>query len=221
MRPDQHDAPGRDRQWRERLRAGDVEAFDDLFRAYADQVHRLAASLCSDAALAEDVTGETFLTAWRRRDTLHTGDESLGPWLMGIAARQSLNATRGRRRQLSFVARHGHRLVGDAPDIADAVTTRLDGAARLDRTQRAVAHLRPRELEVLALCVWSGLTPQEAARALGVSAGTVRSRLFRARARLRELAESPGCSEGPAEEPPPRLRDALTARTARSAFEES
>ncbi|MXG90559.1 RNA polymerase sigma factor [Nocardioides flavescens] len=210
MRSDQHDEPGRAREWRERLRAGDVEAFTELFRAYADQVHRLAASLCADAALAEDVTGETFLTAWRRRDTLHTGDESLGPWLMGIAARQSLNATRGRRRQLSFVSRHGHRLLADTPDIADDVTARLDGAARLDRTQRAVAHLRPRELEVLALCVWSGLTPQEAARALGVSAGTVRSRLFRARARLRELTDP----AEPAHGPPPRPRPVLNARPA-------
>lgn len=189
MNPHQTPDPDSVRQWRARLRDGDVEAFAALFNSHVDRVHRLAVSLCGDPVLAEDITGDTFLAVWRRRVSIANSDEPLGPWLLAIAARQSLNATRGRRRQYTFVARHGHRLIAAEPDIADVVSRRLDSAEQLNRTQRAMQHLNARELEVLALCVWSELSTGEAAKALNVSEGTVRSRLHRARNRLRALAQ--------------------------------
>lgn len=190
---DQNSRPSPDgdvRRWRARLREGDVAAYTELFRTYVDQVHRLAAALCGDRSLAEDVTGETFLVAWRRRAVIADSDDPLGPWLLAIAARQALNSTRGRRRQHRLATRFGHRAPAALPDIADTVSDRLDSAELLERTQRALQHLSPRELEVLALCVWSGLTTREAAQALEVSESTVRSRLHRARTRLRALTNS-------------------------------
>ena len=75
------------------------------------------------------------------------------------------------------------------------MTGRLDDASRIAALHRSLSRLRPDELEVLALCAWSGLSYAEAAEALGVPVGTIRSRLSRARAKLlkvteRELRES-------------------------------
>jgi RNA polymerase sigma-70 factor (ECF subfamily) len=87
----------------------------------------------------------------------------------------------------------------DSPDFSDDVSGRLDDADRIAALHRSLSRLRPDELEVLALCAWSGLSYAEAAGALGVPVGTVRSRLSRlSRARVkllkateRELRKSP------------------------------
>jgi RNA polymerase sigma factor (sigma-70 family) len=195
------------RRWRARLRAGDADAFAALFRTCVDRVHRVAARVCGDATQAEDVTAETFLVAWRQRATIADTTDDLLPWLLAIATRQALNAVRGRRRQGLFVARHGHRFTGAAPDIADRVAARLDDAERLERTRTALARLGAKELEVVVLCVWEEVGAREAAEALGVAEGTVRSRLSRARARLRELTEAP--PDAPPERHPGAARPAL------------
>ncbi|ROR90997.1 RNA polymerase sigma factor [Nocardioides aurantiacus] len=175
------------RSLRQRLRAGEVQAHTQLFQSHVDTVHRVAATLCGDVSLAEDVTADTFLIAWRRRATIADHDEPLLPWLLAIAARQALNATRGRRRQQAFVSRYAHRFVEAGPDLAEEVATRVDSSAQLRRTQAALSLLKTHELEVLVLCVWSGLSIGEVANALGVPPGTVRSRLSRTRRRLRAL----------------------------------
>src|SRR5581483_1129272 len=70
------------------------------------------------------------------------------------------------------------------PDFADELAGRLDDAGQISRVHAAMAGLRRAERDVLALCVWSGLDYGEAAEALGVPVGTVRSRLSRARRKL-------------------------------------
>jgi RNA polymerase sigma-70 factor (ECF subfamily) len=77
----------------------------------------------------------------------------------------------------------------DVPDFADDVSGRLDDANRIAALHRSLSRLRPDEFEVLALCVWSDLSYAEAAEALGVPVGTLRSRLSRARARLQRATE--------------------------------
>jgi RNA polymerase sigma factor (sigma-70 family) len=74
-------------------------------------------------------------------------------------------------------------------DHAEAVTSRVDDAARLAATMRALGTLRPREREVLVLCVWEGQAYETVAATLGVPIGTIRSRLSRARARLQKAAD--------------------------------
>ena len=70
------------------------------------------------------------------------------------------------------------------PDFADDLAGRLDDAERLEKIHAALSGLRRAERDVLALCVWSGLNYAEAAEALGIPVGTVRSRLSRARRKL-------------------------------------
>ena len=77
----------------------------------------------------------------------------------------------------------------DIPDFSDDVAGRLDDANRIAALHLSLSRLRPDEYEVLALYTWSGLSYPEAAEALGVPVGTVRSRLSRARAKLLKATE--------------------------------
>ncbi|MFE9367235.1 RNA polymerase sigma factor [Streptomyces sp. NPDC006978] len=180
---------------RARIRAGDREAFAALYEEYARAVYNHAYRLTGDWSTAEEVLSETFLAAWRTREAIEPEGDSLRPWLLGIATNKARNANRGRGRRLAFLARR------PAPepvaDIADATAGRVDDARRLAAVQRALGGLRRQEREVLVLCVWSGLDYAEAAEALGVPVGTVRSRLSRARTRLRRLTDE---ELGPARE---------------------
>ncbi|WP_309650748.1 RNA polymerase sigma factor [Nocardioides sp.] len=178
--------PGDHRLLREQVRAGDHAAFTALYRDHVGAVFVLAQRLTGSRALAEDVTSDTFLAAWRARDSIEDHDRPLLPWLLGITARQSLNATRSIRRRLAFLARRPGEVVVD--DFSDETIARIDDAELIRRTQAALAQLTRAESEVLALCVWSGLTYAEAAEALEIPIGTVRSRLARARTRLRTLS---------------------------------
>lgn len=182
------------RQQRVLLRAGDHETFTQLFVTYGDSVFAAALRLTSSRPSAEDVTSETFLVAWRRRDKVEVNDLPLRGWLLAIAAHQAMNVTRGRRRRLAFLASERAR-PAHVSDFADEAASRLDDVELLERTRRAAASLTRRELEVVSLCVWSELSYQEAADALGIPIGTVRSRLNRARERLRLLlAETTGAT---------------------------
>ena len=77
------------------------------------------------------------------------------------------------------------------PDFADEIAERIDDTARLAALRAAFGRLRPAEQEVIALCVWAELDYAAAAEALDVPIGTVRSRLHRARGKLRQMAIEP------------------------------
>jgi RNA polymerase sigma factor (sigma-70 family) len=190
------------RQQRTLLRAGDHDVFAGLFVAYGDDVFAAALRLTGSRASAEDVTSETFLVAWRRRGDVEASELPLRGWLLAIAAQQAMNVTRGRRRRLAFLDSERAR-PGVVADFADAAAGRLDDVQLLERTRRAMAALTRRELEVVSLCVWSELSYQEASDALGIPVGTVRSRLNRARERLRDLVAEPSV---PAVRPHPAIR---------------
>ncbi|MDT0386299.1 RNA polymerase sigma factor [Streptomyces dubilierae] len=190
---------------RARIRAGDAQAFALLFREHAQAVHGHAARWLGDPGTADDVVSLTFLEAWRLRSKLlddaafaaRTGQEEdvgdgLRAWLFGISTNVLRNTRRAARRHRAALERlPDRRSVADTePDFADALVGRMEDTERLAAARAALEQLRPREREVFALCVWSGLSYADAAVALGVPVSTVRSRLSRARQRLRRLAES-------------------------------
>ncbi|WP_328359239.1 RNA polymerase sigma factor [Streptomyces sp. NBC_00445] len=176
-----------DTNLRKRIRAGDHNAFGDLFDAYARSVYNHAFRLTGEWSTAEDVVSLTFLDAWRLRERLDEEGGSLRPWLLGIATNVTRNTRRTARRHAAAVARLPP--AEDVRDFADDVAGRLDDAAQLAAVRTALAKLRRAEREVLALCVWSGLGYEAAAEALGVPVGTVRSRLSRARTKLAKHME--------------------------------
>ncbi|MEU8922424.1 RNA polymerase sigma factor [Kitasatospora sp. NPDC048545] len=172
---------------RARLRAGDQDALGELFDEHAPAVYGYALRTLGDWAAAEDVVSLTFLEAWRLRGKLHEGDDDLRPWVFGIATNVLRNTARAARRHRAAISRLAER--EPVPDFADELVSRIDDGAQLAAVRRALPGLRRSEREVFRLCVWVGLDYASAAQALGVPVGTVRSRLSRARARLRSLAE--------------------------------
>lgn len=176
-----------DTNLRKRIRAGDHDAFGDLFDAYARSVYNHAYRLTGEWATAEDVVSLTFLDAWRLREKVDEEGGSLRPWLLGIATNVTRNTRRAARRHAAAVARLPR--AEAVRDFADEIAGRLDDSAQLAVVQAALARLRRAEREVLALCVWSGLDYAAAAEALGVPVGTVRSRLSRARTKLAKHME--------------------------------
>ena len=173
----------------ERAVAGDARAFGALFERHARAIYVFAFRRTADWSLAEDLTSVVFLEAWRRRGDVRLVHESALPWLYGIATNVVRNARRSLRRHKAAL----HRLpLEREPDFADDASDRLDDQTRMREILKAFTTLPQREQEVIVLCRWSGLSYEEAAVALDVPVGTVRSRLGRARRRLRELSSGSG-----------------------------
>ncbi|WP_250038337.1 RNA polymerase sigma factor [Paractinoplanes maris] len=128
---------------------------------------------------AADVVAETFLIAWRRAGDLPEGDE-VRLWLYGVARRVLANQHRGGRRRERLAARLRECLTTVVADPAAEASRRVTVRA-------ALARLGELDREVLRLTAWEGLEPREVAEVLGISAAAVRTRLSRARARLRDL----------------------------------
>ena len=141
----------------------------------------------------------TFLEAWRLRSGVESEGGSLRPWLLGITVNVIRNMSRAARRHQAALSRLP--APPAVPDFADDLAAQLDDAARLREVLAALGTLRQDERDVIALCVWSGLGYGDAARVLGVPVGTVRSRLSRARRKLRKLAAHDGDLDGPDQEP--------------------
>ncbi|MFF0125124.1 RNA polymerase sigma factor [Streptomyces mirabilis] len=172
---------------RARVRAGDPDAFRQLFDEHAAVVHRHAVRMTGNWVMADDIVSLTFLEAWRLRERVFPGDDSLRPWLLGIATNVARNTARAARRHQAALTRVPP--PDPVPDFADEVTQRLADTEELAATQKALSKMRRGEREVFTLCVWEGLDAATTAEALGVAVGTVRARLSRARKRLRKLTE--------------------------------
>jgi RNA polymerase sigma factor (sigma-70 family) len=133
--------------------------------------------------LADDLAAETFALAFRRRHQYRAEHPDAAAWLYGIAGNLLRQHARTEVRRLRAYARVVPDPIG--PDISDGVAERIDGAAAGRRAALAVADLPAEQREVLLLLAWAELDYAGIAGALGVPLGTVRSRLHRARQRLR------------------------------------
>ncbi|QLH24235.1 RNA polymerase sigma factor [Streptomyces sp. Rer75] len=177
---------------RTRVRAGDPDAFAELFDTYARAVYNHAFRLTADWSVAEDVMSATFLEAWRRHASVEAEGGSLRPWLLGIATNVARSHCRGNRRYRAAAAAAAE--VGPAaqriPDHAEETAGRVDDRRRINATLTALASLKRAEREVLVLCLWEGMEYADVARTLAIPLGTVRSRLSRARTKLRKLADA-------------------------------
>jgi RNA polymerase sigma factor (sigma-70 family) len=165
------------------------EHFAVLFRRYAPEVQRyVLRRIGADAA--DDVVAETFLTAFRQRDRYDLERENARPWLYGIATNLIGRYRRSEIQQYRLLARTGR------DPVTEPFTDRVDAAvsAEASRGQLAVAlaRLPAAHRDTLLLVVWGDLSYTEAAAALGVPTGTVRSRMNRARNRLRRSLNRAG-----------------------------
>ncbi|MEU7784364.1 RNA polymerase sigma factor [Amycolatopsis sp. NPDC049159] len=179
--------PVGDRALWDRAAGGDETAFGELFERHAEAVWNHAYRLTGSWAAAEDLTSNTFLTAWRRRADVTLVRDSALPWLYTVAGNAARDEYRGARRRRLLL-----RKIPDPPvvsDHADAVAERLDGERRLREVVEAVRTLPKAQRTVVELCLLGDLGTADAAALLAVAEVTVRAHLSRARARLRTLLE--------------------------------
>jgi RNA polymerase sigma factor (sigma-70 family) len=158
------------------------EAFEHAYRSSGTAVLGYALRRSASREDALDVVAETFATAWRRRADLPTEPDEVRPWLFGIARLCLANSIRSANR----VGRLGRRLADSfqersVPDPSTLHESRLDSRV----VREALDALAPEDRELVTLIAWEGLTPAQAAAVVGLSAGTARVRLHRARTKLR------------------------------------
>jgi RNA polymerase sigma factor (sigma-70 family) len=172
-----------------RVRADDAEAFGLLFERHAKAIYNYCFRRTGSWDTAEDLLSIVFLEAWRRRNRELRPGKVL-PWLYGIATNVVRTRRRSERRFRAALARVPAPRA-DAGFESDA-DGRLDDERRMKNALNLLAQLPRREQDVFVLCAWSGLSYEDAGLALEVPVGTIRSRLSRARARLRELDPATG-----------------------------
>ncbi|MFI0453478.1 RNA polymerase sigma factor [Actinomadura sp. 6N118] len=158
------------------------EWFSGLFDRHGRRIYDYAARrLGADAA--EDIVGETFFVAFRRRAAYNLAEPLARPWLYGIATNLIAKHRRTEERHYRTLLRTG---VDPAQEpIAEAAVRRVAAQAQDRRLAGALARLHRRDRDVLLLIAWADLTYEETAAALNIPVGTVRSRLNRARRTVR------------------------------------
>jgi RNA polymerase sigma-70 factor (ECF subfamily) len=172
-----------------RAREGDPQAFNALVARFQDGIYSLTLRMLGSSQPAEDATQETFIRAWRRIDTFRGG--SFRSWLFTIAANQARDELRRRRRRPASSLDQAR----DDPDRADLDPPSDDPTAqeeveRLEMRaalERALQTLPDDWREVVVLSDIHGMDYREVAEATGLALGTVKSRLSRARSRLRDV----------------------------------
>ena len=153
------------------------ESFEDRLRPLLLPGYRVAYAMLQDREAAEDALQEASIRAWRRLGNLRPGSE-MAPWFLGIV----VNQCRTLRRQRWWSVLRVDRL-----PTSDAAPADLDGDEAL---RRAVGALPVEQRAVVLLHYFADLPIEEVAIAVGAPLGTVKSRLHRARERLRPLLES-------------------------------
>jgi len=171
--------------------AGNQAAFGELYERHARAIYNYLFRRLADWSEAEDLTAVVFLEAFRRRNDVVVVEGKVLPWLYGIATNVLRNRRRALWRHRGLLAQLESRGDAVAADVADRAAATQQMRAVLGR----IASLPRRQQDVVALCIWSGLNYEEAAAALDVPVGTVRSRLARARAALTELDSASGHTE--------------------------
>jgi len=167
---------------------GEPEAFGLIYDRHAATLLRFLGRRVG-ARVAEGLVGELFRIAFERRKTFDASRATALPWLYGIGSNVLLKHRRDEARRLRAGARMAAGL--EAAD-ARASARALDARVLLPRVADAIEALPDGEREALLLFAWEELSYQGVAEALELPIGTVRSRLNRARARLRELLDAKG-----------------------------
>jgi RNA polymerase sigma factor (sigma-70 family) len=159
------------------------EQFAVLYDRYAIALHRYAGRRVGDDA-ADDLVAATFLAAFRARRRYDLERASARPWLFGILTKEIARRQRTERARLRALTRTWCDRPADG--LADRVADDVTAQAARGALAAALARLSSAERGVLLLIAWADLSYDETAQALGIPVGTVRSRLNRARRKVRE-----------------------------------
>lgn len=162
----------------ERSRNGDRRAFERLYRRNVERVYALCLRMTADEAAAEELTQQTFIRVWERLGTFR-GDSAFSTWLHRVAANLVKESWRSEKRRRDRVL--------SVPDLTAHDVGREDGLP-VERValERAIAELPEGARTALVLYDIEGYRHREVAEMLGVTVGTVKSQVHRARRLLRE-----------------------------------
>jgi RNA polymerase sigma-70 factor (ECF subfamily) len=178
----------------QRCRRGDSAAFEELYRAHAGRLYNLVYRMAGSQAEAEDLLQDVFLQAHRKLGSFR-GDSSLGTWLYRLAVNQCLDFLRGRQARMS---RTTDSLDDEgAAEPAGAMPAVPTAISRLD-LDRAIARLPDGCRAAFILHDVEGFEHNEVARLLGVSEGTSKSQVHKARLKLRAMLRTPAPAPTPA-----------------------
>ena len=176
---------------------GDDSAFEELVRTYEKRVYHLALRMCGNVDDAYEVAQEAFLSAWKRK-RFFRGDSSFSTWLYRLTSNAAIDFLRRQRRQGGS---DGVSLDDEDTflEVADPAPSPHQQAERLelrDALARGLGALSPEHRQVLLLRELQGLTYEEIAAALELDLGTVKSRIARAREKLRKYLVASGNFSG-------------------------
>lgn len=166
---------------------GDVNAYELLVKEYEKNVYNLALRMVGNSEDAADMSQEAFIKAYNSL-TSFRGDSKFSVWLYRIVSNVCLDylRSRGRRQTVSLSAENddGEDVEIDIADETQSPERLLDRRLTRDAVRRGLAALPPEHRQILLLREIQGLSYDEIADALGIEAGTVKSRIFRARKKL-------------------------------------
>lgn len=170
-----------------RARRGDADAFEQLVVAYRDQVFRLALRMCGNETDADEVAQEAFLSAWKGLPNFR-GESRFSTWLYQLTTHAAIDLLRREKRQAAAEDIDGIPIVDDGPSPqqqAERAETRRE-------IQSALMQLPEEYRQVLVLRFMQELSYEEIGQALKLPAGTVKSRLNRAKAQLKGVLSRSG-----------------------------
>ena len=170
-----------------RARRGDADAFEQLVIAYRDPVFRLALRMCGNEADADEAAQEAFLAAWRGLPNFR-GDSKFSTWLYQLTTHAAIDLMRRQKRQ---IAAEDITEVS-APDPAPGPQQQAERAETRQAVRDALLRLTPEYRQIVTLRFLQELSYEEIGAALDLPSGTVKSRLNRARARLKEILSENG-----------------------------
>lgn len=166
---------------------GDVNAYEALVKEYEKNVYNLALRMTGNSEDAADMAQEAFIKAYNSL-TAFRGDSKFSVWLYRIVSNVCLDFLRSRSRKqtvsLSTENDDGEEVELDIADETHSPEQLLDRSLTRDAVRRGLAALPPDHREILLLREIQGLSYEEIADVLGLEAGTVKSRIFRARKKL-------------------------------------
>ena len=170
-----------------KVQNGDVNAFEDLVAAYEKNVYNLALRMTGSPEDAEDMAQEAFIKAYNSLSSFR-GESKFSVWLYRIVSNVCLDYLRKRKKQgtvsLSVEDDEGEEAQLDLPDLSQSPEAVLEKKLTREAVQRGLAALPEDARHILLLREIQGLSYEEIGETLGLEAGTVKSRIFRARKRL-------------------------------------
>jgi len=172
-----------------RVRDGDIDALGELYERYKTKVYRTATAITHDERMAEDILQEVFLRVNRYADSFDQ-TQPFEPWIYRITVNLSYSWTNKAKRWVNFFQNAVDRLKAPSKRDPERVTESREQRALL---KRAIDGLPDSHRVVVILYYLEGLSVNEVAYALGLPGGTVKSRLYYAREKLKEaIAEEQG-----------------------------